>query len=195
MNDIIRVNECFASIQGEGFYTGTPCYFIRTQGCRIGCKFCDSKSTWDPNGGTSMTFQEILDQIPEHIWHIVITGGEPTLHNNLPDLVRTLAQKGYRVHIETSGNHYDVLKELYNPTWVWWVTISPKQSIPTSDVLLLADEIKWVIQTEEDLWMVDEIWEELEESRCGVTRNVLEPKTTVNSLGKQGFAANGLGRK
>ena len=162
MNNMLRVNESFASVQGEGFWAGTPCYFIRLQGCDMRCSFCDSKDTWDLNGGTLMTFQEILDGIPDGIRHVVITGGEPTLHSNLPDLVEFLGSKGHRVHIETSGNHFDVLKRLYNPTWVWWITISPKRLIPTAEVLLLADEIKWIIQTGQDLWRVDEIWEELE---------------------------------
>ena len=79
MNNMLRVNESFISVQGEGFYTGTPCYFIRLQGCTLRCPWCDSKSTWDITGGMLMTFQEILEQIPEGIRHVVLTGGEPTL--------------------------------------------------------------------------------------------------------------------
>ena len=63
MSNMIRVNESFVSIQGEGFWTGTPCYFIRLQGCDVRCSFCDSKDTWNLSGGTLMTFQEIIDQI------------------------------------------------------------------------------------------------------------------------------------
>lgn len=161
MNNMIRVNESFVSVQGEGFHTGIPCYFLRLQGCTTQCSFCDSKDTWDVNGGTLMTFQEILNDILVGIQHVVITGGEPTLHSNLPYLVKTLSRNGYQVHIETSGNHYETLKKIHSPSWAWWITISPKQNIPTSEVLLLADEIKWVIQTKQDLWQVDEVWVEL----------------------------------
>ena len=162
MKETIRIAEAFLSVQGEGFWTGTPCYFIRTQGCDVNCSFCDSKETWDLNGGTLMTFQEILEQIPEGIRHVVLTGGEPTLHSNLPDMVKTLSRNGYQVHIETSGTHYDILEKLLYVEYTQWITISPKQVMPTSEVLSLADEIKWVIQTEQDLWAVDEIWKELE---------------------------------
>ena len=157
---MIRVNEAFTSIQGEGFYTGTPCYFIRLQGCVEQCLFCDSKDTWDPNGGMLMTFQNIIAGIPTGIYHVVITGGEPTLHSNLPDLVDFLTPE-YYVHIETNGTFPNILKELIHRGWTQWITISPKQSIPTSNVLLLANEIKWVIQTEQDLWAMDEIWVEI----------------------------------
>lgn len=158
---MIRINEQFSSVQGEGFWTGTPCHFIRLQGCTLRCSFCDSKSTWDLNGGILMTFQEIVNWIPSNIKRVIITGGEPTLHRNLPDLVGFLDKLGYDVHIETSGNHYEVLKEVMYTFPGVWITISPKQLIPTSDVLLLADEIKWIIQMERDLWAMDEVWEEL----------------------------------
>jgi len=174
--EMIRVAELFVSVQGEGFWTGTSCYFIRLHWCDVRCSFCDSKDTWNLSGGTLMTFQEILDQVPGSIHHIVITGGEPTLHSNLPDLVDFLASDGYDIHIETSGNHYDVLKELIHRGNTQWITVSPKQHIPSSDVLLLADEIKWVIQTKQDLWVVDEIWVEVEHaSRRGAPSFYLQP--------------------
>jgi len=164
---MIRVNEHFASIQGEGFWTGTPCYFIRLQGCDVRCPWCDSKDTWNLSGGTLMTFEGILVQIPAHILHVVITGGEPALHSNLPDLVDFLASNGHDVYIETSGNHYDVLKELMHRGWTQWITISPKyHAIPDGiDVLLLADEVKWVITKKSDLDMVDDVWERIENAR------------------------------
>ena len=157
MNDTIRINEVFVSLQGEGYHAGTPCYFIRTQGCRTGCKFCDSTATWDLDGGTMMTFQEIIDQIPDGIYHVVITGGEPTLHNNLRDLARFLAKNGRRVHVETSGTHYDVLKDLYDSPWAWWITLSPKyHRMPENiDTYLLANEVKWIITERKDLDIVD----------------------------------------
>lgn len=163
---MIRVNEQFDSIQGEGFWTGTPCHFIRLQGCTTQCPWCDSKSTWDLDGGTLMTFQEILDRIPDGIRHVVITGGEPALHSNLPDLVEFLTLKGYCVHIETSGIHHDTLKELCNPTWMWWMTISPKfHAMPKSILtLLLANEIKWIITEKEDLAIVDVMWTAIKNS-------------------------------
>ena len=157
----LRVNEIFTSIQGEGYWTGMPCTFIRLQGCNLKCAFCDSKSTWDLNGGTEMSIQDIVNTVSHLARHIVITGGEPLLQENVVELVHALIWANYDVYIETNGVKYNILKKLTSMPHVW-ITISPKyHRLPSSGVLLLADEVKWIIRKEEDLWIVDEIWEEL----------------------------------
>lgn len=40
--------EDFYTVQGEGFHTGKPAYFIRLGGCDVGCRWCDAKMTWNP---------------------------------------------------------------------------------------------------------------------------------------------------
>ena len=37
-----RINEIFYSLQGEGFWTGTPAVFVRFSGCNLRCPFCDT---------------------------------------------------------------------------------------------------------------------------------------------------------
>ena len=44
---LLPLMEAFYSIQGEGFYTGKPAYFLRIGGCDVGCYWCDVKESWD----------------------------------------------------------------------------------------------------------------------------------------------------
>ena len=46
----MKVAEIFAGVEGEGSRIGTPQIFIRTQGCSIQCKWCDTAYTWAKDG-------------------------------------------------------------------------------------------------------------------------------------------------
>ncbi|MBD5281663.1 MAG: radical SAM protein [Bacteroides sp.] len=112
---MMRVNEIFYSLQGEGHFTGCPAIFVRLSGCNRACPFCDT----DFASFTEMTEEEIVNAVstfPAEI--VVITGGEPAMQ--LTDsLVRKLHAIGKRVHVETNGS-------LPLPESLDWVTCSPK---------------------------------------------------------------------
>lgn len=101
------ISEIFHSIQGEGLLTGVPSVFIRTSSCNLRCRWCDTPYTsWSPEG-----FERSVDEIMADIEgfpsrHAVITGGEPLLMKDLPELTGRLRAAGYHVTIETAGTVY-----------------------------------------------------------------------------------------
>jgi len=96
------ITEIFKSIQGESSYAGLPCSFIRTTGCNLRCVWCDTEYAF--YGGKEMSIQEILAAIEPHGCELVeITGGEPLLQPEVPQLSRELLQQNHTVLIETSG--------------------------------------------------------------------------------------------
>lgn len=133
-----RVNDIFYSLQGEGFWTGTPMVFLRLSSCNLRCPFCDT----DFSSFRIMTAAEIIDALrgqSEECRRVCITGGEPALQVD-PPLVDALKQAGYRIHIETNGT-----REL--PGGIDWITLSPKEDFigPRGHVVLRkADELKLV---------------------------------------------------
>jgi organic radical activating enzyme len=115
----LPINETFVSIPGEGHYAGSLSFFIRTAGCDLECPFCDTNHL-----PTSKMFIGDLVQaaIDANIKHVVITGGEPTLHlPELKDLVRQLSLKRFNVQIETNG-----FMSLDPVEVDAWITLSPK---------------------------------------------------------------------
>ena len=44
---VLPLMESFHSLQGEGYHSGLPAYFIRLGSCDIGCHWCDVKESWD----------------------------------------------------------------------------------------------------------------------------------------------------
>lgn len=97
------VNEIFYSIQGESSYAGRPCVFVRLTGCNLKCSYCDTRYAYDE--GAELDISEILDQVSDYKCPLVeVTGGEPLIQKNTPNLIYRLIEKGYEVLIETNGS-------------------------------------------------------------------------------------------
>ncbi len=75
----LPVMEKFYTIQGEGYYSGQPFYFIRLGGCDVGCHWCDVKESWDHNQHQFIEVDDLLKDVKEHTSNVVITGGEPLM--------------------------------------------------------------------------------------------------------------------
>jgi 7-carboxy-7-deazaguanine synthase len=109
-DDRLRIAETFHSIQGEGGLVGIPSFFIRTTGCNLRCEWCDTPYTsWDPEGEWR-TIDDLVVAVPETARHVVVTGGEPMLWANLPQLTAALRAGGRHVTIETAGTVFQALE-------------------------------------------------------------------------------------
>jgi 7-carboxy-7-deazaguanine synthase len=168
------LNELFQTLQGEGYFTGVPAIFIRLQGCPVGCSWCDTKHTWEqdprqevPLGDiavktadsacwASVSEQDIVDIIMQQGYtarHVVITGGEPCIHD-LYSLTQLLEQQGFSCQIETSGT------QEIRCTSQTWVTVSPKVEMRGGleilpQALQRADEIKHPVARQRDIEQLD----------------------------------------
>ncbi len=99
-----RVAEVFFSIQGEGATAGTPAVFIRLQGCSVGCRWCDTKYSWDPEAGREVPLSELVEEASAFpCRRSVITGGEPLESSLFVPLVEALKGRGFTLEVETSG--------------------------------------------------------------------------------------------
>jgi 7-carboxy-7-deazaguanine synthase len=126
----LPINELFYSLQGEGRLSGTPSVFIRTSGCNLRCWFCDSYHTsWEPTHGW-MTVDDILTEVTSYdaADHVVVTGGEPLVHDEVVALLDHLSDAGYHATVETNGT-------IYREAPIDLASISPKleSSIPTAE--------------------------------------------------------------
>jgi 7-carboxy-7-deazaguanine synthase len=142
---LLPLMEQFYTIQGEGFYTGTPAYFIRLAGCDVGCVWCDVKESWDAAKHKLADINDIVSQaVATHCKTVVITGGEP-LMNNLDKITKLLAEKDIKTHVETSGT--SPLSGFWH-----WICFSPKKfKKPLEEYYKVANELKVVIYNKSDM--------------------------------------------
>jgi 7-carboxy-7-deazaguanine synthase len=138
-DDRLAVHDINTGIQLLGRYAGTPVVFLTLQGCDVRCSWCNVPETWalttDPRPKPKwsaefkrpvtkwlmLTREEIFDACAKFRQrHVVITGGEPLLHNLRP-VVQGFRFKGYTVQIETSGT-----KNVDDLDPSVWLSVSPK---------------------------------------------------------------------
>jgi len=141
---MLPVMEHFYTIQGEGFHQGKAAYFIRLGGCDVGCVWCDVKESWDAAAHPKLSIGHLklkVTETPSQM--VVITGGEPLMHN-LDLLTKTFQAAGVQTNIETSGAHP------LSGSWDW-ICLSPKKfKAPLPGILPVANELKVVIFNNSD---------------------------------------------
>ena len=109
------ISETFTSIQGEGILAGVPSHFIRTSGCNLRCRWCDTPYTsWEPEGERRPVEDLVEGARASGVRHVVVTGGEPLLQREIGDLTAGLAAAGLHITVETAGTvdppfHCDLL--------------------------------------------------------------------------------------
>lgn len=130
--------EEFYSIQGEGYHSGLPAYFLRIGGCDVGCVWCDVKESWEANNHPVETVEDMIGRVKASgAANVVVTGGEPTMYQ-LQVLTDALHKIGCQTWLETSGAH--------PITGDWdWICFSPKKfKAPLASAYQQANELKVV---------------------------------------------------
>ncbi|CAG1769137.1 7-carboxy-7-deazaguanine synthase [uncultured bacterium] len=98
----LRITEIFYSLQGEANTVGIPTVFIRLTGCPLRCVYCDSAYAF--TGGKKMTIADIINEVKQYnCQYITVTGGEPLAQAASLELMKQLADLGYKISLETSG--------------------------------------------------------------------------------------------
>jgi 7-carboxy-7-deazaguanine synthase len=100
----MQVAEVFYSIQGEGVTAGLPAVFVRLQGCTVGCSWCDTKYSWDPEAGSAVDLDALVEEVSAYpCRRAVVTGGEPLESPSFALLLKALGVQGFTIEVETSG--------------------------------------------------------------------------------------------
>ncbi len=161
----LLVNEIFKSIQGESWFAGLPCVFVRLTGCNLRCNYCDTKYAYE--AGEEFSIAELLVKIADYQCPMVdITGGEPLLQDETPELAETLLEKAKTVLVETNGSlDIDMLPEGV----VRIVDVKCPDSGQTEkmlwenmDRLVKTDEVKFVLQSKGDYEWAKSVVEDYE---------------------------------
>ncbi len=130
-------------------YPGHLAAIIFTQGCNFRCHFCynpllvwpqpdvtNSSAPQGETGGAEQTDQRInladlfvfLRGRQGKLEGVVITGGEPTIHADLPDFIREIRALGYKIKLDTNGTNPEMIERLTRDRLVDYLAMDVKSS-------------------------------------------------------------------
>ncbi len=112
-------------------YDGEIATTIFTSGCNFACPFCHNsglvKGT-EPEIPATEIF-EYLNKRQNVLTAVCISGGEPTLHRDLPEFISKIKELGYRVKLDTNGTNLPMLKYLIENNLIDYVAMDIKNSL------------------------------------------------------------------
>ena len=101
-----------------------------TPGCNLRCPFCHNwRIVLDPKPPflQEEAALKILESRKKYVDSVVVTGGEPTMHKEVPKFLRKLKEKGFQVKLDTNGFYPQVLEECLQ--YVDYVALDVKTSL------------------------------------------------------------------
>ncbi len=110
-------------------YPSLPAAVFFTQGCNWRCPFCHNEGLLPARGSDEKDISGLFDHLDKRkkvLGGIVITGGEPTIHRDLPDFIRELKRFKLPVKLDTNGTNPSMVKELIDQRLVDYIAMDVK---------------------------------------------------------------------
>ena len=149
----VLITSMFSTIQGEGPFAGYPAMFVRLAGCNYGnkgdvCSWCDTAFEFD--NGTAVEPEDLLQQVLATPGYnkkqvLVITGGEPTLQQNILTFIVLASSYFADIQLETNGTQpkFFTEAELRGMTHLFKAVVSPKANEHLGKYPFIAPQVEW----------------------------------------------------
>ncbi|MBR2082800.1 MAG: anaerobic ribonucleoside-triphosphate reductase activating protein [Elusimicrobiaceae bacterium] len=111
-------------------FPGRPAAIIFTQGCNFRCRYCHNPELVYPHMFLeSMPEEEVISFLKRRqgtLEGVVVSGGEPTLQEDLVRFMTDIKALGYKTKLDTNGTRPEVIKELIDKKLVDFIAMDLK---------------------------------------------------------------------
>jgi len=135
-------------------YPKNICSVIFLPGCNFRCGYCHNPELVIDEGMNDVMEGWLLNKVEERkglVDSVCITGGEPTLHKDLPEFIKKLKDKGLKVKLDSNGSNPEILKQLIKDKLIDFIAMDVKNVFEkyenTINSKISSDVIKESIKT------------------------------------------------
>ena len=126
-------------------YPGHICSTIFTIGCNLRCSFCYNHLLFEESKPKEMSGDyvlQILESRKSFTKYICITGGEPSIQNDLDLFIKKLYNKGFKIKLDTNGLNPDMIEKCI--PYLDYIAMDIKTSPEL--YVLLEPKVKWKLR-------------------------------------------------
>jgi pyruvate formate lyase activating enzyme len=119
-------------------YPGKVAAVLFSQGCNFRCPFCHNGSLLGKRGDSALEEQEVFDFLKRRkgkIQGVVITGGEPTEHIDLPQFIKRIRRLDFPIKLDTNGSHPEMIEKLLQKGLIDYLAMDIKAPLHKYDTL------------------------------------------------------------
>jgi len=117
-------------------YPGHIASIVFTSGCNFRCPFCHNPELVyledNQKGRVNVSERDLFDFLEKRkgkIEGVVITGGEPTLHHDLPKFTKKIKKMGYKVKLDTNGTNLEMVKKMVDDELIDYIAMDIKSDL------------------------------------------------------------------
>ena len=111
-------------------YPGKTCAIIFTRGCNFRCRYCHNPELVIPEKyAPEIPLSQIYDFLENRrgkLDAVSITGGEPTQHSDLIELMKKIKNMGFLVKLDSNGSRPEMLKKIISKKLVDYLAMDIK---------------------------------------------------------------------
>lgn len=112
---------------------------IFTVGCNFRCPYCHNPELVDETVGTIYEENDVLgflDSRKNMLDGVVITGGEPTIHEDLLEFMQKIKDKGFLIKLDSNGTNPDMLQAAIDRKLVDYIAMDIKSPLARYSVVV-----------------------------------------------------------
>ncbi len=136
-------------------FPGRPAAVVFTQGCNFRCRYCHNPELVYPHMfAEPVAIEEIYSFLKRRqgtLEGVVVSGGEPTLHEDLPSFMTDLKAMGYATKLDTNGTRPDMLKSLLDAKLLDYIAMDIKAPLEKYSLITGVDFNPEVLKQSMDL--------------------------------------------
>lgn len=136
-------------------FPGRPAAVVFTQGCNFRCRYCHNPELVYPHMFSEpVAMEEIYSFLKRRqgtLEGVVVSGGEPTLHEDLPSFMADLKAMGYATKLDTNGTRPDMLKSLLDAKLLDYIAMDIKAPLEKYSLITGVDFNPEVLKQSMDL--------------------------------------------